>query len=193
MISFAVNDILRWIWFAYFQVKTSFYLFLLCYTHMYTHTHTHTPSSVLKVIICKRIQSLHTVRQKKRKGVCVCVSVSERERMLYITNRLPELRNIQYPWYRNIWKSKCSCWKPASQPAWWLTFSVTQSEFAVKFPVVIFFSMTHSHKQPHISSPPDKYLPGRGDRNTGDLSFLQMISIFLESINQFPFGQGLVT
>ena len=71
--------------------------------------------------------------------VCVCVSVSERERMFYITNRLPELRNIQYPWYRNIWKSKCSCWKPASQPAWWLTFSVTHSEFAVKFPVIFFF------------------------------------------------------
>lgn len=62
-----------------------------------------------------------------------------------------------------------------------------------EIPSHLLSSMTPSHKQPHISSPPDKYLPGRGDRYTGDLSFLQMISIFLQSINQFPFGQGLVT
>lgn len=58
--------------------------------------------------------------------------------------------------------------------------------------IYIFF-YDHNHKRPHISTPLHKDLPRRGGRNTGDLSYLQLISIFPESINQFPFGQYLVT
>lgn len=74
------------------------------------------------------------------KGVHVCISVSERERedVLYY-KQITRTEEHTVSLLQKHLKKQMRLVKTASQPAWWLTFSVTHSEFTVKFPVIFFF------------------------------------------------------